>query len=316
MSEIVFTNVNKKYGSKEVLKNVNIKVDNEFLFLAGKNGSGKTTMLKCALELLSLNDGSVTYDGKSIDDVREDVAVVFDEPKLYMDFSGMKNIKIFNQGYLRDKENLHDILDFLELSSELLNRKVRTYSLGQRHRLAVAIALIKRPKYIFLDEPTIGLDPISWKLVKQCLVKMRKQTGLTAVITGQDYEEMERLCQSFAILHRGRIVIHGRISEIIESYPKKISFEHMGRFSMDKTLMREMKIIKFSSDDKYVSVEMERERLDKFIDWIYSIEKPLNLKVEDYTLKEVFLSIVDNDIENQADINRENCSQKDGGNIA
>lgn len=85
---------------------------------------------------------------------------------------------------------------------------------------------------------------------------------------------------------------------------------------MDETLMREMKIIKFSSDDRYVSVEMRREQMDKFIDWIYSIEKPLNLKVEDYTLKEVFLSIVENDIENQADINRGNCSQKDGGNRA
>ncbi len=293
MAKMTFKNVSKHYGSKNVLKNINLEVENKFLFLAGKNGSGKTTFIKCALDILALNEGEILYDDKKMDKVRNDVSVVFDEPKLYMDFTGRKNIDIFDQGYLKDRDGVEDILECLELSDELLKRKVRTYSLGQRHRLAVAVALIKRPRYIFLDEPTIGLDPVSWGLVKRCLVQMQRDNGMTAVITGQDYEEMETLCQAVAVLHKGKIVVHSDIKKLIESYPKKVSFEYTGNHKLTDEKISMWGAKKLIEDNRQVVLEVPRKHIDICIDSIYQLDKPMNLKVEDYTLKEIFLDIVE-----------------------
>lgn len=170
MSDISVINLKKKFNKKTILNDISFSTNGEFLFLAGRNGAGKTTLINCALELTDIDAGYVKYDTKTLKDVRNQVAVVFDSAKLYLNFTGYTNIKIFNSKNRKDTHYVNEILEALELSHELLQKKVKTYSFGQRHRLAVAIAMINKPQYIFLDEPTIGLDPISWELTQKMLL--------------------------------------------------------------------------------------------------------------------------------------------------
>lgn len=292
MSFITVENIIKKYDKRTVLDNINFQAENEFLFMAGKNGAGKTTFIKCATVLLAVNSGNVLYDGKSFDEVRQDIAVVFDEPKLYLDFTGYTNIKVFNQGHLDDAKNTEQVLANLELSAELLRRKVNTYSLGQKHRLAVAIAMIKKPKYMFLDEPTIGLDPISWELVKKSLIKQQKDCGLVAIITGQDYAEMEKLCQSIAILHNGTIVHNGSIKQLLNTFPKKVEFNYNGKLTLSDEFINTLSITNCENNSQYMKLEIPNDNVDNFISKIYEQVQLANLKIENYTLKEAFLKIV------------------------
>ena len=224
MSKLCVKNICKSFGKHVVLEGLNFTADNTITFLAGKNGAGKTTFIRIALGLEKRDGGSVDYQGRAIDEIRDSVGVVLDDAIFFDHLSGYKNIQIINSGFLRDNQFVMDIYNSLELDKQLLNRPVKTYSFGQRHRLAMAMAMIRNPRFLFLDEPTIGLDPTSWQLVRSSIIRM-KENGCTIVVTGQDYEEMQSLADEIVILHKGKSIYAGDIDQLIRRYPYEITFQ-------------------------------------------------------------------------------------------
>jgi ABC-type multidrug transport system ATPase subunit len=215
-------NITKKFGNKEILKNVSFKAEpSQITFLAGQNGAGKTTWIRIAIGLLTSTSGKVCFNNDTVNNIRKDISVVFDEPPVYTHLTGVDNIRLLSGIEKPDLQWENSILDMLKIDKHFIKMKGKSYSLGQRHRLAVASALIRKPKYLILDEPSIGIDPVSWDLVKQCLLKM-VESGTTVILTGQDYRLIEQIANKVVILNDGNVVFDNSIEQLKNEFNLKI----------------------------------------------------------------------------------------------
>lgn len=221
MTSIICDNLYKKYKGKQVLNGFSFECNNEILFLAGKNGAGKTTFIRIALGMEKPDKGTVTLEGNS--SKKGNVGVVFDTPCLYPHMTCKENIDIFCTGFLHDKNHVNKILQNLQISNDLLHKHVGKCSFGQQHRICVAIALIRKPTFLFLDEPTIGLDPISWSLVRKSIIKNRDEQNGSVIITGQDYFEMASFSNKIVILDEGICKFAGPTKKLLDSFPSTIA---------------------------------------------------------------------------------------------
>lgn len=222
MARILVENVHKKYKDKKVLNGLSFICENEILFLAGKNGAGKTTLIRLALGLDTPDKGSIAFlDNKNKKDNK--IGVVFDTPCLFGQMTCKENINILCTGYLNDKEYVQEILDGLNINDDLLRQKASNCSFGQQHRVSVAVALIRKPMFLFLDEPTVGLDPVSWELVRNSIIKNKEQQNGCVIITGQDYFEMADFSDKILILDNGKSKYFGGTKDLISSFPVAVS---------------------------------------------------------------------------------------------
>jgi len=132
-----------------------------------------------------------------------------------------QNINIFCTGYLDDKKHMQKVLDNLNIDSVLMRKNVDDCSFGQQHRVNVTIALIRKPTILFLDEPTIGLDPISWELIKDSIIQNKNEQGGCVVITGQDYHELGQMADKLLILRDGKSQYYGTVDDFVSLQEEK-----------------------------------------------------------------------------------------------
>lgn len=212
---IISYDVKKSFGEKEVIKNFSFEVETgKVTVLIGKNGCGKTTWIKTALDLYSKDEGTITYDGAKFDDVRMYTSVVFDEIPIAKNLSGYDNLEILSGGLmLKDKEV---ILDSLGLEKKLMKMKGKSFSFGQRHKLAVAAALIRKPRYLFLDEPSVGLDLESWDKVSK-MIREAASDGCCVLVTGHNYDLIEEIADNVVIIKDGLIFFSGSMDSLVQS---------------------------------------------------------------------------------------------------
>ncbi|MBQ2775494.1 MAG: ABC transporter ATP-binding protein [Clostridia bacterium] len=222
MAKIIFNDVYKKFGNKSVLNGLSFTCENEVLFLAGKNGAGKTTLIRSALKLEKIDRGDISYISNS-DNKTINTGAVFDTPCLYGQMTCEENINLFCTGFLKDKNHVKRILENLNIDRSLLKKLASKCSFGQQHRISVAIALIRKPTFLFLDEPTIGLDPISWKLVRESILRNKQEQNGCIIITGQDYFEMADFSEKLVILDEGVAKFSGKTQEFLKDFPYKVS---------------------------------------------------------------------------------------------
>lgn len=209
----------KDFTGKAVLRGFSFEAESsQVTFLAGKNGAGKTTWIRIAAGLAKATEGKVLFDGLSIEKVRDEFAIVLDEPPVYGHLNGFDNLWLLAGRPCLAKKELHEMMEALNLDEFLMKKKTRGYSLGQRHRLAVAAALLRRPTFLFLDELSIGLDPLSWQLVRGMLRKLA-DAGTAILVTGQDFNLMEQFVDKIVVLHDGVAVYEGPVKDLIGKFP-------------------------------------------------------------------------------------------------
>lgn len=220
---ITSTDVLKRYGSLTVLNSVSFAAPRgKVTLLAGRNGTGKTTWIRIALGLARADAGSVRYGQDSLaTDVRRSIAAVFDEPPLYPNVSGFGNLRILSGRRALDARHLTHVREVLGLDTSLLAMRAGGYSLGQRRRIATAAALLRESDYLFLDEPTIGLDPIAWHMVRTSL-RMQAERGAAVLLTGQDFSEIETVVDRVAVLAGGGIVFEGDAASLRACRPPRV----------------------------------------------------------------------------------------------
>lgn len=204
----------KRYEKLVAVDNLSLNIkQNEVFGLLGPNGAGKTTVIHMLATLLAPTSGSATVNGFDIladpEKVRSSIGIVFQVPSSDDLLTGYENLKLHALLYgvapdIREKR-ISDALDLVGLT-ERKNDQVKKYSGGMRRRLEIARGLIHNPKVLFLDEPTLGLDPSSretmWKYIKN-LVKEEK---LTIILTTHYMEEADTLCNRIAIIDKGKII--------------------------------------------------------------------------------------------------------------
>ncbi|MEZ0538035.1 ABC transporter ATP-binding protein, partial [Caldicellulosiruptoraceae bacterium PP1] len=157
-------NVKKNYGKKEAVRDISFIIkEGEIVGFIGPNGAGKSTTIKMIVGLIRATSGNIKVFGYNIEENRiealKNIGCIVENPELYEYMSGWDNILQFARIFgIKDTEKLKEIVDFVGLK-DAINRKVKTYSLGMKQRLALAVSLVSSPKLLILDEPTNGLDP-------------------------------------------------------------------------------------------------------------------------------------------------------------
>jgi ABC-2 type transport system ATP-binding protein len=198
----------------------NVK-EGEFFGFLGPNGAGKSTTIKILTTLLRKTSGSAIVAGHDLDkepkEIRKLIGVQSQEVAVDGDLTGRENLVL--QGHFQQmggdalKERVDELLKLVELE-DVASRRVRNYSGGMKKRLDLASALVHRPKLIFLDEPTTGLDPQSRAAIWAYLEKLNREEGTTIFLTTQYMEEADRLCRQLSIIDLGKIVVSGSPAEL------------------------------------------------------------------------------------------------------
>jgi ABC-2 type transport system ATP-binding protein len=208
-------------GTKAV-DNITFEVhEGEFFGFLGPNGAGKSTTIKVLTTLLRKTSGEVTvagFDvGKDAGDIRKVIGVQSQETTVDGDLTGRENLTLqghFHQMRTSDiKNRVNELLKLVELES-VAEKRARNYSGGMKKRLDLATALVHKPKLLFLDEPTTGLDPQSRATTWTYLQKLNKEEGITIFLTTQYLEEADKLCKRLSIIDFGKIVASGSPTEL------------------------------------------------------------------------------------------------------
>jgi ABC-2 type transport system ATP-binding protein len=211
---IKIRNLVKKYGNLTAVDNLTLDIsENEVFGLLGSNGAGKTTTIHMLATLLKPTSGTATVNGYDITNqpakVRASIGIVFQAPSSDDMLTGYENLHLHAMLYSvprhTRKQRIEEVLELVGLT-ERKHDQVKTYSGGMRRRLEIARGLLHKPKVMFLDEPTLGLDPASrgsmWKYVRR-LVEEEK---VTIILTTHYMEEADMLCDRIAIIDKGRII--------------------------------------------------------------------------------------------------------------
>ncbi|MBL4937841.1 ATP-binding cassette domain-containing protein [Clostridium sp. YIM B02515] len=216
--------VKKAYRDVEVLKGVDFEVEQGGIFaLLGSNGAGKTTMIRIMATLLKADAGSVQINGFDINknprDIRGSISLTGQFAAIDEILTGRENLQMIAK--LRHLKNPNQVADELINRfgmSEAADRRVGTYSGGMKRRIDIAMSLVGKPKIIFLDEPTTGLDPEArlevWKIVKEL-----STSGTTVFLTTQYLDEAEQLADKIAILHGGKIIAIDTLEGLKKLFP-------------------------------------------------------------------------------------------------
>ncbi len=219
---IVVDGLIKRYGRVVAVDGVSFRVGyGEVFGFLGPNGAGKTTTIHVLATLLRPDGGRVLVAGRDVVrdpvGVRRSIGVVFQDPSLDGELSGFENLYLHGRIYgLRGSvlhERIGEMLRFVELW-EYRNRLVKYYSGGMRRRLEIARALLHRPRILFLDEPTLGLDPQTRAHIWDYIRKLRREMGVTVFLTTHYMEEAEALCDRIAIIDHGKIIAEGTPDEL------------------------------------------------------------------------------------------------------
>ena len=217
MSIITIDSVCKNYKNIKALDNVSLNIEQgETYGLLGVNGAGKTTLIKILCGLTRKNSGKITVSGfdldTDIDKIKEIVDISPQETSVANNLTVMENLQFFANIYnLLDDNVVDEVVDIFGLS-EVLDRKAKYLSGGYKRRLSIAIALISKPKILFLDEPTLGLDVFARRELWNIIRKLQKD--ITIILTSHYLEEIENLCDRVAILSNGKLLKIGQIKEL------------------------------------------------------------------------------------------------------
>lgn len=219
---IQLQNVSKIFGQRQAVQDLTFSVPaGEIFGLLGHNGAGKSTAIGMMLGQVWPTRGEVRVCGFDIINDRQralrKVGAIFESPVFYDYLSGQRNLEIFSHYTApTSKQRIQEVIDWVGLSGRE-ESKVRTYSHGMRARLALAQALLPQPDLLILDEPGDGLDPEGIHEMRQTILRLRSEMGLTILLSSHLLSEVEQLCTRIAVMSQGRKVFEGPLAAIHQS---------------------------------------------------------------------------------------------------
>ena len=221
---IIATGLAKWFGKKVAVSNVTLQVrEGEFFGFLGPNGAGKSTTIKMLCGLMRPDSGQIQIAGIDLHAdplrVKRLIGVLPEETNLYERLTGEEYLLFAGQMYGLSKKEASDraasLLELMELTDSR-KKMIVDYSMGMRKKVALAAALIHRPRVLFLDEPFNGIDPISVRSIRNVMRQLIEH-GTTIFITSHVMEVIEKLCSRVAIIHNGQIVAEGTLNELREA---------------------------------------------------------------------------------------------------
>lgn len=293
----------KKYGDFTAVDQLNMAVsEGEIFGFLGPNGAGKTTTILMLMGLSVPSSGTARVGGYDIveqsREIRKIASILPEYSSLYGDLTAYGNLDYI--GRLNDisKEEREDrIEEMLEIvgMSDWTDSKLESFSRGMKQRVGIAAALLKEPRVVFLDEPTLGLDPVGTKEIRELILRLNKEQGLTVLLASHLLHEVQMTCGKVGIINKGRLVV----TETIENLSKEMTGAEDRRveFRLSEVppgLTGDLEAIK---GVKSVAEENGRLYVYANVDSDYEVSKTITghgavillMRPREYTLEEIFM---------------------------
>ena len=215
-------NFSKSYGEKKAVDNLSFKVESgDICAFVGPNGAGKTTTLKAICGILDFENGDILIDGLSIKtnplECKKKLAYLPDNPDLYEFLKGIDYLNFICDIYKVGEER-RDLIkkygDLFELTG-FLGNTINTYSHGMKQKLAIISALIHKPRLLLLDEPFVGLDPVSSHNLKEIMKELTKD-GVAILFSTHVLEVAEKLCNKVAVIKKGKLIVFDSMKKVVK----------------------------------------------------------------------------------------------------
>ena len=305
---IQIRNLTKRYEKLVAVDNLSLDIQkNEVFGLLGPNGAGKTTVIHMLATLLAPTSGSAIVNGfdilKDPEKVRSSIGIVFQVPSSDDLLTGYENLKLHALLYgvapdVREKR-IHDALDLVGLT-ERRNDQVKKYSGGMRRRLEIARGLIHNPHVLFLDEPTLGLDPSSRETMWKYIKKLVQEEKLTIILTTHYMEEADMLCNRIAIIDKGKIIALDtptRLKSMIGGDVVKLKLKTEGSNIEDLKNLPFIRKIDFLEGYVLLGVDDAKKNIPEILKHV-EVE---SIEASSPTLNDVFLKLTGRSIKEQAE---------------
>ena len=293
----------KNYGDFTAVNKLNLSIEEGEIFgFLGPNGAGKTTTILMLMGLSVPSSGTATVGGYDIIDssreVRKVASILPEYSSLYGELTAYQNLDYI--GKLNDLEKsqrekkIDEMLEIVDMT-DWSDSKLETFSRGMKQRIGIASALIKEPKVVFLDEPTLGLDPVGTREIRELIIRLNKEQGLTVVMTSHLLNEVQMTCSKVGIINKGELVMTDTIKNL--SSDTNGVGERRVEFKLSETpkgLISNLERI-----EGVKSVKQEEDQLFVFgtTESDYHVSKTiveqgsviLMMKPKEYTLEEIFM---------------------------
>ena len=232
--------LSKNFSGEVAVNQLSIHVrKNEIYGFLGPNGAGKSTAMKMLLGLLQPTHGSIRLFDKNFDSnqiaLLSSVGSLIEEPSYYANLTGYENLEIIQRLLKLPKENIDKVLKIVKLY-EQKDKLVKNYSLGMKQRLGIALAIIKFPKLLILDEPTNGLDPAGIQEIRELIKSLPQKYDMTVIISSHILSEIEQMATTVGIINKGKLLFEGQLTELEED--EKYLFETSDYALAEQLLMR------------------------------------------------------------------------------
>lgn len=211
-------NVTKVYGKHRAVNRVSMHVEKGAIYgFIGKNGAGKTTFMRMVAGLAAANEGSITlFDSTELEKQRKRIGTLIENAGIYANMSAKDNLEIVKRNFgITEKNAVEEVLKFVGLW-ESRKKKVKNFSMGMKQRLGLAIALFRNPDFLILDEPINGLDPEGIKEIRDLLLKMNHEKGITILISSHILGELSKIATHYGIIRDGELVDEFKAEELQE----------------------------------------------------------------------------------------------------
>ncbi|MFP3871823.1 MAG: ATP-binding cassette domain-containing protein [Candidatus Natronoplasma sp.] len=296
----------KRFDDTQALKGISFDVEEGEIFgLLGPNGAGKTTTVKVLATMLLPDSGEAEINGMNVvkkpKKIRDLVDVITARDKFYRRLDGYQNIKFFSSIYEVSgwKEKMKEYGERLGLDEKDFEKKLADYSTGMRQKLNLIRNLIRKTPILFLDEPTLGLDPVSSRKFRALLKEVMEEEEKTVIFTSHNMYEVEELCERIAIMNDGKITMRGAPKALKdEIFPKRmIEFSYVDG-SKEPVFKNEF-IDKVETDREKVRVIIQSgdgEHVHEVIQEILDSGKIRNLSVKEPTLEEAFIRHTEDEV--------------------
>jgi ABC-2 type transport system ATP-binding protein len=303
-------NLTRRFGVLVAVDHISFDIGQGEIFgLLGPNGAGKTTTLSMLATMLKPSEGSATVNGIDVerdeDGVRRSIGIVFQDQSLDEELTAWENMDFHGRLYRIPSDVRNQRIDELLKLVELSDRKddiVKTFSGGMRRRLEIARGLLHHPAVLFLDEPTLGLDPQTRNHLWQYIATLSREKGITIILTTHYMEEADRLCNRVAIIDHGKIIaldtpgnlkdgIGGDVVTIKSTEPAKIV-----------ETLKESWINRMDTHDGEVVISLRNaeQHLSTIVTLLVSHQIPISsISIHKPTLEDVFLSFTGKSIREQ-----------------
>lgn len=294
---IQLTNLKKVYKDTTTvdLDYITVRKGEIYGFL-GPNGAGKTTTMKMILSLVKPTSGNIEIFGEKLTknlDYLNQIGSMIEEPSYYPNLTGYENLLVFQKMLGFDSQNIPKTLELVGLADEKNRKKlVKDYSLGMKQRLALAFALVKKPKILLLDEPTNGLDPAGIHEIRELIVKLAKEKGLTVFISSHILTEIEHIADRVGIINHGRLVYEGEIEKIKSNTWIEIG----GNFSQKNvanTIYEKTNATILSVNDSMLSLaDLDNQGISEVVAALVQADYPIfRVERQKETLEDIFLAL-------------------------